>query len=433
MNRENTPQFNPLEKAAISREGEFTVSDIESRIGTIFEEFMQQEGISEYNIVEVRRTGKSVFGRVEIEGKEYFFKVSRPENILRELQGYKIAGEYPHEEIHSHYFHENYGIYLQGYCKEVSGPEGQMSDQINRVLDSEDITEIREILAKTGNILTVMGDIYEISMTKKPIVMHGPNDNFFHDRIKPNGRVDVFYKNKDFEFPTTGERIQFEDLVDYTFVINGSVMKYPLRELIDRAGIDLSPDKERLFVLSQGDPTETNMTLSGKFFDFETAGYNSLVQDVAIFAHYNHIGGHYLVPKYSITETLQEMEQRDATEHSKLAQFADSVGVTSKIDKQQKRIEINFNIPQPEIKSRIFSQYVDNVVKRVEKNIPPDMQIQLVHELQSAILLRVIGVKDLRSLDEKDMLLSLALAHHFAQPDDDSISMSDFLQKKFTK
>ena len=430
MNRENAPQFNPLEQAATSKESEFDLLDIEGRIGTILEEFMQQEGISEYHIAEVRRTGKSVFGRVEIEGKGHFFKVSRPENILRELQGYKIAEEYPHEKVYSHHFHENYGIYLQEYCEEITGPEGQMSNQINRTLDLEDGLEMDNLLAKTEKVFATIGEIYEKSITKKPIVMHGPNDNFFHDRIKSNGRVDMFYKNKEFEFPATGERIPFENLLEYTFVINGDVMKHPLRKLIDTSRIDLSPDKERVFILSQGDPTETNMTLSGKFFDFETAGYNSVVQDIAIFVYHNYISGHYLVPKYSMTETLEEMKQRDATEYSKVVKFADGIDVTSKIDKPLQRMDINFNIPRSEIKKRIFLQYLNNVVKRVEQTMSSDMQKKLVHELQSAILLRIIGVKDLRRLDEKDMLLSLALANHFAQPDDDAVSMSDFLQKK---
>ena len=63
----------------------------------------------------------------------------------------------------------------------------------------------------------------------------------------------------------------------------------------------------------------------------------------------------------------------------------------------------------------------------MEALLPRESCRQLISELQSAILLRVIGVKDLRALEEKDRVLSLALANIFSQPDHRSETISDFI------
>ncbi len=51
--------------------------------------------------------------------------------------------------------------------------------------------------------------------------------------------------------------------------------------------------------ISQGDPTDTNISITGKFSDFENGGYNSLVGEISIFIVSLLTHGAYYYPKYN--------------------------------------------------------------------------------------------------------------------------------------
>ena len=62
---------------------------------------------------------------------------------------------------------------------------------------------------------------------------------------------------------------------------------------------NITSDKKMYSFLSQGDPTDTNITTTGYFTDFENVGYNILVGEfsimfVSLFSH-----GRYFYPKYN--------------------------------------------------------------------------------------------------------------------------------------
>ena len=291
-----------LNRLAVEKEGDY-VERIRLQAEGIIDQCLSEYGVVNHRVVEAHKTRKSVFGCVEVEGEKRFFKISKPSRILQELQGYKIAAEYPHERIVDHFFLDDYGLYLQDYCEEISTSEGQMQSQINRILQQIDTQDVQKVLQGTGRLFDTMGSIFQRHFTKMPLILHGQNDRFFYDRVKPGGRIDQLYAGRMFNFPSLSESITFEDLSKLTFVVNGEIMSLTLGELIKKARHDLSPEHNRFFVLSQGDPTETNMALCGKFFDFETGGYNDLIQDIAIFSYYNYSGGHYFIPKYFNTET----------------------------------------------------------------------------------------------------------------------------------
>ena len=69
-------------------------------------------------------------------------------------------------------------------------------------------------------------------------------------------------------------------------------------------------------------------------------------------------------------------------------------------------------------------------MRPVTRLLPAGCEQELVGRLQSAFLLRAIGVKDIAGMDEKDLILSLILANHFAQPDPGSGGLIDFLDQK---
>lgn len=417
------PQQSDIE-SVISNKNELSFVDrFRERTPSILADFFINQKIDNYKTEEIKITRKSIYGSVEIEEKKYFFKISKPETILMELQGYRLASEYPHEKVISHSFSDEYGIYLQDFCSDIDGERGLLVTESNSILLSDEGKKQKDFLSKTRRIFSLMGDICEKTLIKTPQVLRGQNDAFFYDRVQNDGRIDQLYRGKEIPLENTIKNIGFDKFSQFSLVINGKKSEANIAELIAKARISLSPDQKRYFVLSQGDPTERNLTINGTFLDFEVAGINSFIQDVAIFACYNYFGGHYITPRYSNIEGMPNFEG--------LKKFSDSVSIDYSIDKNEKEIKININFPYPPLKAEMLRQYNEEVVKRVECCIPEVDRKQLVSQLQSAILLRLMGVKNLLRFKEKDLMLSLGLVGYFSGITANTENISQFLEEKF--
>jgi hypothetical protein len=293
----------------------------------------------------------------------------------------------------------------------------------NLILLSGESGEQDAHLTKTREIFKRLGGLYEGTLIRSPMVLRGQNDAFFHDRAQSGGRIDQLYRGREIPLPSAAESIDFDELSQFSLTVNGEKSEANLAELIAKARIQLSPEQKRYFVLSQGDPTERNVSINGTFFDFEVAGLNSFIQDVAIFACYNYFSGHYITPRYS---TIDE-----ASEPADIKKFAEGVSVHYSIDNGKKEINISTTFQHPRLKAEMLRQYIEEVVKRVERCIPEADGEQLVSQLQSAILLRIMGVKNLLRFEEKDLVLSLGLAGHFSGTTTKAKTVSQFLEEKF--
>jgi len=301
-------------------------------------------------------------------------------------------------------------------------PDTLLAGAINKLLLSEGTgSEEKGLLTKTHNLFSIIGERYAKGFTRTPLILRGPNDNFFNDRLQPGGRLDQLYSNKRFNLACEGGELTFEELLDYSLRVNQGEKTLPLGELISRAKADLSPLKPRHFVLSQGDPTESNMTSTGVFFDFETAGYNSFVQETAIFAVHNYSYGHYLTPKYS---------ESGEGSFPVVSSFAQSIDIQHSFDKDNAVLDLRLKFPYPALKRKILEQYVDLVTRRIEEEMTSVERREASQQLRSAILMRYLAVRDLSRYEQKDVALSLALTGHFCCPDEECTTVSDSLLKK---
>lgn len=75
--------------------------------------------------------------------------------------------------------------------------------------------------------------------------------------------------------------------------------KYNIKSVLNDIIKNIEKNKKIYAFISQGDPTDTNITINGYFTDFENSGYNSLISEFAIifvslFSH-----GRYFYPKYN--------------------------------------------------------------------------------------------------------------------------------------
>lgn len=91
---------------------------------------------------------------------------------------------------------------------------------------------------------------------------------------------------------------EYIPLLDYNnLIIDGK--DYNIKDIINNIAKQIEKNKKLYAFISQGDPTDTNITTSGYFTDFENGGYNTLLSEFAIIfvSLYSH--GRYFYPKYN--------------------------------------------------------------------------------------------------------------------------------------
>lgn len=152
--RERTPDLEKIKFTAkdVSDTEETTVALIAEHAPEILAEYFSREGIKDYKILETNSTKKSFWGAVEIEGEKFFFKFASPEAIFKELQGYRLAGVFPHEILRDHHFTERCAFYLQDYCEDVDMGNLLMTS-LNTTILSNNESERKSVLAKTERML----------------------------------------------------------------------------------------------------------------------------------------------------------------------------------------------------------------------------------------------------------------------------------------
>jgi hypothetical protein len=399
--------------------------EFESRAEEILLDFLNSEGLENCRVVEVRKTRKSIFGSVEIDGVKRFFKMSDPERMLLELQGYKLAAQYPHEHIHHHGVIKDHGIYVQDFSMEMEEHGGLLQNAINQRLDQDG----GDLLPDTERLFESMGTLYAESLTPTTLRIRGQNDAFYMDRAKDGGRVDQLYNGKTISLPSIEYESSFEDFAINKIRINGQDCPYTLAQSLDRARREFTTEDDRYFTVSPGDPTEANLTVNGKYFDFEVGGYNCIVQDVAIFASYNYFGGHYIIPKYSKADGESGVIN-DIHETENIRAFAEHVTVNGSMDMEQGGLSIDVSFDFPAIKKKILDQYTNLVVKRMERFIPVEIQARQAEKMKKAVVMRLLGVKNILRFEEKDFLLCVALTAYF-DDDKEYASMSEYIESKF--
>ena len=75
--------------------------------------------------------------------------------------------------------------------------------------------------------------------------------------------------------------------------------EFDIYKIINDTFIKISSEKKLYSFITNGDPTDTNISVDGYFSDYECAGYNSIVGEIAIFVVSILSHGSYFYPKYN--------------------------------------------------------------------------------------------------------------------------------------
>lgn len=213
------------------------------------------------------KTSKSTFGVKNINNKNYFYKKIKNTDI--EIEGFNRVNKI-------------YTIPKILYCD-----ENEIVYEYKRCLQEK---TIHEYLYSKKNLKINYKKIFEqYNESIKSLVIKEEstyrNSDFFLERVNALKRY--------LTFPEFNQIYVFEN------------KEYCLKEIINEIKDFLQKPKKIKGILTLGDPTDTNISATGMFTDFECAGYNSILGELAIFFISLTTHGSYFYPKYNTGAYIQ--------------------------------------------------------------------------------------------------------------------------------
>lgn len=191
--------------------------------------------------------------------------------------------------------------------------------------------------------------------------------------------------------------------------------KYNLEEIFNDISENIIKDKEIYAFISQGDPTDTNITSTGYFTDFENGGYNSILGEISIifvslFSH-----GRYFYPKYN--------RKAYVINKSILKKYNDyKFDIDYKIEKNVIKVNsFDYNIP---IKNKkMIKEFIDIYLKNKKYSIYKcDFNL-----LKYYICMRMLTPINIDEMDIDDKIIILILVVIMYENVDDLKSLEKFI------
>jgi len=204
---------------------------------------------------------KSTFGVKTISNKKYFYKQTK--NINEEIEGFNIVNSI-------------YIIPKIIYCDNT-----EIIYEYKKELEAKTIHEYlyndNKLHINYSKIFNQYKKSLKTLVIKEEIEFR--NSNFFKKRTN---QLEKYLK---------------EESLNNTYILNNK--EYSLTNIIKDIKETLEKDKKLKGMLTLGDPTDTNISTTGIFTDFECAGYNSIVGEIAILFASLTTHGSYFYPKYN--------------------------------------------------------------------------------------------------------------------------------------
>lgn len=209
----------------------------------------------------IYKNSKSCFGIKTISNKKYFYKKTK--NINKEIEGFNEVNQI-------------YKVPKIAYCN-----NDEILYEYKKELEDKTIHEY--LYNKEVNFINYKKIFkqYKKSLTSWII------------------KEEIEYRNTDFFMKRTNilDKYLNLDIVNKIYILDNK--EYLLKDIILEIKENLEKDKKLKGILTLGDPTDTNISISGIFTDFECAGYNSIVGEIAILFASLTTHGSYFYPKYN--------------------------------------------------------------------------------------------------------------------------------------
>lgn len=219
---------------------------------------------------------------------------------------------------------------------------------------------------------------------------------FFYERIP---KLEKYLENLDIETITFNNR------------------NYDIKKIINTIKDILQHNKMVYTFLSQGDPTDTNFTVTGYLTDFENAGYNSILSElsiifVSLFSH-----GRYFYPKYNPNAYIINQS---------ILEHYNDYRINIEYEKIEKTINIfNIDLKLPSKNKTLILDFIDiylmnsNYIKYKDS----------LSILKYYIGMRILTPLDIDTMEEEDKIIILVLLVLVDSNVDDLESLKEWISR----
>ncbi|GAA3925270.1 hypothetical protein GCM10022244_38460 [Streptomyces gulbargensis] len=240
----------------------------------------------------VRRFTRNLLRPVDLLGRPLLLKYTRdPAEAREEIRGHaRLSRHYRVPALHAHL--RVPGGHLLTYERLPGGTDqGLLLDLLNADEPSSDLRSYMDELTAAYRevILTTAWPTEPTHVVRK----------LYWDRAAPGGRLDTYYAGKDFLVADDLIDIPVSRLGTYTLNINGCRHHLDWAASLRWLRAHFATAEPVWAALTQGDPTDVNLAHPLAWFDYDTAGMNSIPGEFANFLWYASALGGWLAPTYN--------------------------------------------------------------------------------------------------------------------------------------
>lgn len=162
--------------------------------------------------------------------------------------------------------------------------------------------------------------------------------------------------------------------------------EYNIYKILNETIDNISSNKELYSFITNGDPTDTNISVDGFFSDYECAGFNSIVGEIAIFVISILSHGSYFYPKYN--KSVYALRPFILKEYNKFKMV-----INRRNNKIDGKIKILFK------NKKLILDYLEFYNDILNNNIKESVNKYLKYYL----IMRVLTPIDVLKMDESDI------------------------------
>ena len=355
----------------------------------------------------VRRFTRNLLCPVDLLGRPLLLKYTRnPAEAREEIRGHaRLARHYCVPALHAHL--RVPGGHLLAYERLPGGTDqGLLLDLLNADEPSGDLH------AYMDQLTTAYREV--ILATASPAEPARVVRKLYWDRAAPGGRLDTYYVGRDFLIADGLIDVQVSRLDTYTLSINGRRHHLDWAATLRWLRAHFTKAEPIWVALTQGDPTDVNLANPLAWFDYDTAGMNSIPGEFANFLWYASALGGWLVPTYNPAAFADHP-----------ATFAHVPANTPElrradIDHTTSTVHIDYTPRLSALRRTAVTVYWNQLVQPVADRLLPGAN--LANLLRPYLAMRILGVYNLADLTPEDRLVLLARLAEAMSPAFDPIT-----------
>lgn len=321
-----------------------------------------------YKIEFINIQNNSINGCVFDNIKKFFFKILPRDRGINEIIGYiNLYNNMPISNLRKVLKYKNVYIIFFNYDKSIEKNEGLLNDLLVKA-DYENYSE------KYDKTIGTIIEIYTSNLNKKITSKLYPMQLFFNGRV--DERLNKWYNN--FEIFDYKIKIDNKNYINITEIIKETTRYFKNENIYD-------------CYLTQGDPNVLNIGTKPIFFDYETAGYNSIIAEVSTFICSILFVDLYFAPKY---------HRNSYKNHEAILDKSINIDIDYKIDNDKNQIDIKYIKSSTAYRKKLILKYLEELEK---------MQINMSSDIKYFFVMRILCIFNLCNMEEKEVIYSITL------------------------